>query len=420
MFRFPISYGIFQEFYTNPTQTTNFSGNSSSTGVIGTTLNGIIYLSMPLLFGMLGNRLTHLRTHALVAGIVLAPISILASAFVTSVSGLIATQGVLQAFGSTLLYSASSIYIDEWYIQRKGFAFGIILSAKSSVGVAMPLVFSSLLYKVGFRTTMLIWAGIVVCITLPAPFILRRRIPLPPTNRRPTFALRNSQYGGHQTSWAFLTRHRTFPTLMLSNIIFAMSYGMPLTYIGTFAASNLNFSPANSALILVALNVPSIFASLWFGPLSDGEPTKVFGGRRLNIHWVNCLSALGSALPILFLWGMVPSTSTPAGIALLTLFAVIWGFFAGGYSTIWGGIVKEVSAEAQRNGCFVNTGLVMGMLNGGRGLGYILGGLAGVQLLKVGSVTQSILAYGTGFGSVILFAGCGAVVSGLGVAIKHR
>lgn len=375
---------------------------------------------MPFLFGMLANRLTHLRTHALVLGSILAPASILASAFVTSVSGLIATQGIMQAFGATLLYCASSVYIDEWYIQRKGFAFGITLAVKASVGVTMPLIFSSLLYKAGFRTTLLIWAGIVVLSTLPAPFLLRRRIPLPPKGQRPRFALRNSQYRGHQTSWAFLTKHRTFPTLMLSNTIFAMSYGMPLTYVGTFAAANLHFSPSTSALILVALNLPSIFASLWFGPLSDGEPTKVFGGRRMNIHWVSCLSAMGSGLPIFLLWGMVPSTSHAAGVALLTLFAVIWGFFAGGYSTIWGGIVKEVSKEAQHDGCFVNTGLLMGLLNGGRGLGYILGGLIGVELLKHGSVTQSILAYGSTFGSVILFAGCGAVVSGLGVAIKHR
>ena len=373
---------------------------------------------MPLLFGMLGNRLTHLRTHALMLGSILLSTSVVASAFVTTVIGLIITQGIMQAFGATLLYSASSIYIDEWYIQRKGFAFGIILAVKSTVGVVMPLVFSSLLYKVGYRTTMLIWAGILTISIIPAPFLLRRRIPLLTSTNRPTFALRG--YRGNATSWSFLTKHRAFPVFMLSNLIFATSYGIPLTYIGTFAATNLHFSPANSALILVALNLPSVFASLWFGPLADGAPSKLFGGRRVNIHWVGALSALGSALPIWLLWGMVPSTSFPTGVSLLTIFAVIWGFFAGGYSTIWGGIVKEVSREAEQHECFVNTGLLFGLLNGGRGIGYILGGLAGVELFKIGAVGDSVFAYSSSFGSLILFAGCGATMSAMGVLIKSK
>jgi len=407
-----MSYGVFQEYYTNPHTPLHISGNVSSVGVIGTTLSGIIYLSMPILFGLLARRLTRFRTHALLVGGVLSVVSIVASAFTTSVSGLIATQAILQGLGATLLYSASMIYIDEWYIQRKGFGYAVTLSAKSAVGVVCPLAFSAMLTHIGYRATLLTWAGILAISVIPAPFLLKRRIPL-------SRAIESNQEHYRRTSWTFL-KHRTFPTFLIANIIFSASYGIPQTYLATFAANALRFSSANSALLIVALNVPSIFASLWIGPLSDGERSKIFGGRPLSINAVSCLSALGSAIPIFLLWGTTVETPYAGGVVTLVLFSIFWGFFAGGYSSTWGGIVKEISKEAQEHDEIADTGLIMGLMNGGRGIGYIVGGLAGVELLKVGSIGHSVLAYGGNFGSLIMFSGCGAAVCGLGVLVRGR
>lgn len=407
-----MSYGVFQEYYTNPRTPMHISGNISSVGVIGTTLSGIIYLSMPILFGLLARRLTRFRIHALVFGGILSVVGIVASAFMTSVSGLIATQGVLQAIGATLLYSASTIYIDEWYIQRKGFGYAVTLSAKSAVGVACPVAFSSMLTRIGYRATLLTWAGILVITIIPTPFLLKRRVPLYQV------AAQSSRHY-RRTSWSFM-KHRTFPMFLLANVVFSASYGMPQTYLAAFASNVLHFSSANSALILVALNIPSIFASLWIGPLSDGERSKIFGGRRLSINAVSCLSALGSAIPVFLLWGMTVEQPYGAGVVTLVMFSIFWGFFAGGYSSTWGGIVKEISKEAQEHGEIADTGMIMGLMNGGRGIGYIIGGFVGVELLKAGSIGQSVLAYGGSFGSLIMFSGCGAAVCGLGVLVKSK
>lgn len=407
-----MSYGVFQEYYTNPRSSLRLSGNTSSTGTIGTTFNGIVYLSMPVLFGLLARRLSRLRIHALIAGTLLSMVSTVVSAFATNISTLIATQGVLQALGAALLYSASTIYIDEWFIQRKGFAYGVTLASKSAVGVAAPLAFSGSLGHVGYKTTLFIWTGIMALTILPAPFLLNRRIPLSSSSQA-------AERHYRRTSWSFL-RHATFPSFMLANMIFSASYGIPQTYLASFAASTLHFSPSNSALILVAANIPSIFASLWLGPLSDGEKSRILAGRRLSVAAVSTLSALGAAIPIFLLWGMTPSTPYAAGVVLLVLFAMIWGFFAGGYSSTWGGVVKQISREADEHGEVADTGLLFGLMNGARGIGYIIGGLLGVELLHAGSIGQSALAYGGHFGSLILFSGCGAVAGGLTVFIKPR
>ena len=59
----------------------------------------------------------------------------------------------------------------------------------------------------------------------------------------------------------------------------------------------------------------------------------------------------------------------------------------------------------------VDTGVVYGLLNGGRGLGNVVGGIAGVELLKNGAVLYSgNWGYGTEYGSVILYTGVSAVI----------
>ena len=53
-------------------------------------------------------------------------IALIGSSFSTTVGHLILTQGVLYAIGGSLLYSPAILYLDEWFVRRKGFAFGVM------------------------------------------------------------------------------------------------------------------------------------------------------------------------------------------------------------------------------------------------------------------------------------------------------
>ena len=78
--------------------------------------------------------------------------------------------------------------------------------------------------------------------------------------------------------------------------------------------------------------------------------------------------------------------------------------------------MKEIQREAAANNEAVDTGVVYGLLNGGRGLGYVVGGFAGVELLKDGAVSNSgKWGYGTEYGFLILYTGISAVVGGWSV-----
>ncbi|PHH91486.1 hypothetical protein CDD83_269 [Cordyceps sp. RAO-2017] len=149
---YSVSFGIFQEYYSD-----GRSGIVASAGAfasVGATQMGVMYLMMPLAFVTL-YRYPHLRPWCGRIGLVLTVASIAASAFVDSVAGLVATQGVLYALGCGLLFSPMSMYMDEWFVERKGVAYGVMWGGKSAVGVAMPFVFSALLQRFGLRPTLL-------------------------------------------------------------------------------------------------------------------------------------------------------------------------------------------------------------------------------------------------------------------------
>ncbi len=81
----------------------------------------------------------------------------LLSSFSGQVWHLIATQGVMCAVGNALMFSPSSLYMDQWFIQKKGLALGIMWAAKSITGVALPFVANACLGTFGSSTTLRAW-----------------------------------------------------------------------------------------------------------------------------------------------------------------------------------------------------------------------------------------------------------------------
>ena len=92
------------------------------------------------------------------AGFALIIISLIAASFTNRVDQLIATQGALYGIGGALLYNPFIFYLDEWFIARKGMAFGIMWAGTGLGGTVVPLIMDWSLNKYGFRTTLRMWA----------------------------------------------------------------------------------------------------------------------------------------------------------------------------------------------------------------------------------------------------------------------
>lgn len=81
--------------------------------------------------------------------------------------------------------------------------------------------------------------------------------------------------------------------------------------------------------------------------------------------------------------------------------------------------MKEMERESADRNEAIDTGVVYGLLNGARGIGFVGGGLAGVQLLKAGEGhSLGKFGYGTSYGPLILYTGLSTLLGGWGVIFK--
>ncbi|KAI0132149.1 major facilitator superfamily domain-containing protein [Xylariales sp. AK1849] len=393
---FAMSYGVFQEYYTGEW---TLQGSREVTGVIGTTSNGVMYISMPFLFALFTKRWARWRQMAALCGAVLTCLSFLLSSYSTHVWHLVATQGVMAALGCALIYSPTTLSLGEWYnTSNRAVAYGVVLSCKNIVGSACPFLVRALLDRYDFRVALRIWTAVVGGTSVLAIFF----VPTHPSSISP---------GTHQTGklpWKFL-RHRTFYIYSVAIILQSAGYGIPQTYLNTYAHEVTLLSQTSATLLLTLFNIPGIVSSSFFGYLSDN---KRF---RLSATTVTSISAVSSALSAFLLWGLTSQGS----MVLLVLFSMTFGFFAGGYSATWGGVLTEMEREAAQRNEAIDTGMLYGMLNGARGIGYVSGGLAGVPLLKAGSTTSvGGFGYGTSYGPLIIFTGLSSVFGGWGLLWK--
>lgn len=382
-----MTFGIFQDAYTRELP---FGGPKRATGVIGTTTNGVMYLSMPLLNIFLeSGRWSGYRRLVAYAGLVLSAAAFLLSSWSSQVWHLIVLQGVLAALGGAMIFSPTTLWLNEWFRDggNRATAYGVSLASKNIVGTGCPFLMYVLLDRLGFRATLRVWAGIVCATGALGILLVPKSTTAPATRTR-------------KIPWSFL-KHRTFWIYALANMFQSSGYGLPQTYLSEFASRQLHLSSVLSSLLLVVFNFPGVVSCICFGMLTDKT--------SLSASTNTLISALGSGLCVFFLCGL-KGHEIPA---LLIVFSILYGAFAGGYSSTWGGWLKELEREAAANNEAINIGMIYGLFNGARGVGYVVGGLSGVELLAAGAVVQGkALAFGTRYGALIVFTGVCSCLGG--------
>lgn len=99
----------------------------------------------------------------------------------------------------------------------------------------------------------------------------------------------------------------------------------------------------------------------------------------------------------------------------MVIFAMVYGVFAGGYSALWAGMMKEVQKVKGCEG--LGMGVLMGVFAAGRGIGAVTSGPVSEVLLgwKLGDNA----GFGGEYGAVIVFTGISALAGGVGWCV-HR
>ncbi|PQE26869.1 MFS monocarboxylate transporter protein [Rutstroemia sp. NJR-2017a BVV2] len=360
---FPFAFGVFQSYYSTHAP---FDRNPKGIAVIGTCATGIMYLFAPVSLYIL-ERFPNIRRLSSIIGLALVSIALIGASFASHTWHLIVTQGVLYAIGGSLLYSPTMFYLDEWFIKRKGLALGVMWSGY------------------GFRSTLRIWAVAMVLLCLPLIYYIKPRLP-PTKSKKPHV----------RPSYAFL-KSPVFWFLQTANILTSLGFFSPSIYLPSYASS-LHYSPMIGTLLIALLNSFSVVGAISLGHLSD----------IWHISTVVMLSTTLTTIPVFLLWGL--STSLPSLIA----FTIMYGIFAGGWSAIWAGMIREVQRRDKNAGF----GVLMGLFSAGRGVGSVVCGPVSEILVSYGGLHNAVGGYGTEYGLVIVFTGVSAICGLVGVAAR--
>ena len=344
-----------------------------------------MYIATPFVIALCRLR-PHWARRFTLAGLAAASLTMALSSLSTTVAHLIATQGVLFGISGCFAYCPSILYIDEWFVRRKGMAYGIMWSAAGFGGAVLPLLLECLLTAYGFRTALRVWAVVLFLLAIPLSFFVKPRLPLSET--APDKRLFNMRY----------VLSRQFLLHQLANVVQATGYFLPGVYLPSYVRAAFGVSTMFSALTVLLINIAATLGSVVMGWMTD----------RLPVTACLVLSGVGASAAALGLWGL---TSTLAGVYA---FCVVYGLFAGCYTSIWPGIMREIACPKGSEGrtdVHVDPSLVFGWLCAGRGIGNLASGpLSNLLIQGRPWLNQAMGGYGSGYGSLIVYTGVSAVV----------
>ncbi|KAH8883101.1 MFS monocarboxylate transporter [Thozetella sp. PMI_491] len=375
---FPFAFGVFQAHYSTHEL---FSHDLASIAAIGTTASGVMYFSAPIVYTLL-RKFPKFRKPSAAIGFVVLLASLIGASFANSVTQLLLTQGVLYGIGGTFHYFPAFLYLDEWFIQRKGLAYGVLNGGGGAAGVVIPLLMQWILSNWGFRTALRTWVVITIVLTTPAVMWLKPRLPD-----------QHAHQGPQKVELGFF-KSRAFWILQTGNIISSLGYFMPSLYMPSFAAAQ-GWGAVTGTVAVCLCNAANVLGSLFAGWMID----------RYHVTTAINTCVVGTVVGVFVFWTF--AVYRP----VLYIFAICYGIFAGGFSSTWTGCTQPV----RRKYPAVETGMMIAVFSAGKGIGAVISGPLSGALMKSDAWRDHIgYGFGSGYGYLIVFTGVTASFASIG------
>lgn len=139
-----------------------FISHSDGLASVSTTAMAIMLIGSPVVSLVL-QRYANIRRLGGCVGLTMMLSGLLIASYTNSPMVILWSQGVMYGLGALLVYFPAMFLIDEWFVERKGFAFGISWAGTGIGGAGTPFILQWLLDTQGHRFTLRICAGIIVC-----------------------------------------------------------------------------------------------------------------------------------------------------------------------------------------------------------------------------------------------------------------
>jgi MFS family permease len=264
--------------------------------------------------------------------------------------------------------------VNEWWVARRGLAWGILLGSSGASGVAYPFIIEALLHKYGYKITLRAMAVATIIMTGPLLPSMKGRLP---ASHRSSLA---------KTDWSF-TRKPIFWMYILSTMSQSLGFYLPSLYLPSYAAT-AGLESRFGAMLIALMNVSSVLGQFTYGYLSDG---------RFSLNNLLLSTMLVSTIVALALWGLAKS------LAVLVVFALIYGFFAYAFLAMRVRMGTAVASEQ------TDTMTMFCLFSFAQGIGNVLAGPISGALL---SPEVDVHGYGLGkYKALVIFTGCAMFAS---------
>lgn len=392
-----LSFGIFQRYYADHP----LFKDSESIATIGTLATGVSYLGMPFTSAIAIKWPQH-RRKMCAMGWSLCIGALAAASLATGVDQLLMFQGLLYGVGWVVCYTPFLFILNEWWVARRGFAYGLLFAASGVSGLIIPIVLDSILENYGFRSALRTYGVMIVIISGPGLFLIQHRHP--PSHHEDQNE--KAQTGIIEALKPFVANFH-FPLLAAAVFVQGLGFFIPNIWVPDMAVV-MGISSGGSSGLLALISLFQIFGQIWQGWLSD----------RVNVYIPATISAFYCMVGTFFLWGLAK------GIGWLIPFAMLWGFFSSSYSVLY---TRMVSFLLNGNRLDLPTDERVGMILYGffsfeRGVANILEGPISSHLRAAAGKRMEWENFGLGrYHYIIWFTiACMALSSLVGIGWRRR
>jgi len=145
--------------------------------------------------------------------------SLVAASFATKVWHLIVTQGLVYGIGFLVLYYALLSMLNEWFVERRGLAYGILFAAAGISGIGLPFLIEVVLKRWGLQLVLRAYAIVILVVIGPTLPLCRGRI------------LSREEEGSKVKLDLGMLKNPVFLSLSFSTLLQGLAYFLPGIYL---------------------------------------------------------------------------------------------------------------------------------------------------------------------------------------------
>ncbi|KAL8922799.1 MAG: hypothetical protein Q9208_004924 [Pyrenodesmia sp. 3 TL-2023] len=314
---FPLNYGVFQNYYYKHEP---YAGNTNMS-TIGTLGTAFYFLGAPIATYLV-RRYAQWQRQTIWIGFTIAIVGLGAAGWAKDFGSLVATQGVTFGMGILIMWYPIFNMMNEWFIERRGFALAVICASTGFTGLFYPFALEVLLNKYGPETTLRISAVGLLSLCGPCLPLFKNRCPIP-------------RKEAPEVDYSFL-KLPLFYFFALAGLLQGLGFYFPTIYLPSYATS-LGLSSTMGALLLVIYSLAQVVGQMAFGHVSDMRIKRLWQDQRVPVEILVFLSPCVSGVAILVLWGPAHS------LGMLIAFAIVYGISAGGFAVLWARMASTLS-----------------------------------------------------------------------------